>query len=113
MSGRKNFAPAFKVVSDGDMSGQVIGTESTINWLDNAGYQVKWDGDPVGEFYVDATINDEDWEALDFGSAIVAAGVPGSFLINMNQLPYLKIRLRYEATSGDGALNAWVAAKMV
>lgn len=113
MSGRKNFAPAFKVVTDGDMALQVITEISTINWLDNMGYQVIWSGTPVGEFFVDATINGTDWEALDFGSSMVAAGVAGSFLINMNQLPYLSIRLRYEPTSSDGVLNAWVMGKMV
>lgn len=101
----------YQVVTNGDMSGTVTSLVTTVNTQDNAGYQVKYSGTPTGSFFVDASINGVDWEALAFSPAPVAVGAAGSFLINMNQLPYHLIRLRYVPTSGSGTLQAWTMAK--
>lgn len=101
----------YQVVINGAMSGTIIGAETTVSTQDNAGYQVTFTGTPTGSFFVDATINGTDWSALSFSPAPAASGAADSFLINMNQLPYHKIRLRYVPTSGSGTLNAWAIVK--
>lgn len=110
---RKNVAMPYQCITNGDMSGTVIGEPTTVTYLDNGSYQVVCTGTPEGEFFVDATINDVNWEALDITPRIEAVGAPISFLINLNQLPYNKIRLRYVPTGGTGVLNAWTMTKMI
>ena len=102
----------YQVVIDGDMSADITSAESTVNYSDNAGYQIVWTGAPVGTFSVEVTINGTAWEALTFSPVLTApAGVPGSFVIDLNQLPFLKTRIKYTRTSGTGTLNVWVMAK--
>ncbi len=82
--------------------------------LDNIGISVSWSGtSPIGELFVEVT-NDTDkpdqaswiWTQLDFGAPIAITGNTGSHLININQVPFTKMRLQYEAGSGIGQLTA-------
>lgn len=101
----------FQVVTNGDMSGTVISLESSVTTQDNAGYQVSYTGSPVGEFTVEATIDGVNWSALDFGTPMTVDLSPSGFLINMNQLPYAKIRLKYVPDSGSGTMQATAMVK--
>lgn len=108
----KSVLQPYQVVTDGDMSDDVTSLETTVNYMDNSGYQVIWTGAPTGVFSVEVTINGTAWEALTFNPALSApAGSGGSFVIDLNQLPFKQIRFVYTSTSGTGVLNVWTMAK--
>lgn len=108
----KSVIQPYQVVVDGDMSDDVISAITTVTTSDNCGYQVIWTGAPTGTFEVQVTINGNDWEALTFSPPLTTPdGSPGSFVIDLNQLPYKQTRLAYISTSGTGVLNVWTMAK--
>lgn len=114
---RKMVGRPFQVVTSGDMSSDITGEETTVTFTDNVGFQVVWIGTPTGTFSVEGTIDGITWTALDVrdadGNPPNAAGAAGSLLININQLPYDKVRLKYDATSGSGTLQAYNMTKSV
>lgn len=101
----------FQVVVDGNMATEVISKVTTVNTQDNAAYQVVYTGAPDGTFLVEATINGSSWTPLVFATPITVSNSPSPFLINMNQLPYHQIRLRYVPTGGTGTLQVHTMAK--
>lgn len=112
MMGRKNVLLPYHLVVAGDMSDDITSGVVNVQYLDNVGIQVVFTGDPVGTFTVEGSVDGTNYTELDLGT-ISASGAGDSFLMNMNQLPYPLIRLKYTATSGAGSLNAYVTAKTV
>jgi hypothetical protein len=89
-----------------------------IKNLDNVGYIISWAGaSPVGTVTVEVSNDKEDeptiWHELDFGASIEITGNSGSHDININQLPFSKIRIKYNRTSGSGTLTAAMTMKQV
>ncbi len=110
---RKNVLTPYHLVTDGNMSGNITSDATTITYTDNIAFQVIFAGAPVGTFYVDGTLNGTTWDALEFETDPTAAGVDASFLININQCPYYKLRVRYVRTSGTGTLQVYTMTKTV
>lgn len=117
---RKSVLVPFKAIDAGDMSAQIISTESDLQYQDNCCYQVYWSGTaPLGELFVDVTSDDINlnpapvWTPLDFGQQITISGNSGNHFININQFPGKTIRLRYEpdGTPGTGSLTAIITSK--
>lgn len=110
----KNVIKPYHLLTDGDMSADVTSSAVNVTYTDNIGIQLSWTGSsPVGNFYVQGTIDGSTWTALDFGTIPTAGGAAGDHLLNMNNLPYEQIRVFYDRTSGSGTLQAWVMAKTV
>ena len=102
----------YQVVTNGDMSADLVSISTDIKTQDNVGYQVIYTGTPTGDFLVQGTINGIDWETLDIGTpGPTAIGMGGSFVVSLTQVPYAKLRLAYTASSGMGLLNVWVMVK--
>lgn len=83
-----------------------------VDFLDNGSFQCVWTGTPVGSFFVDVTnydINNPNitivWSQITLSSVPAASGSAGDGTINLNQLPFRWIRLRYVNSSGTGTLN--------
>ena len=108
---RKNVVLPYQLFTDADVSLDQLSDAVNVQYLDNAGIQVKFTGTPTGVFEVLASINGVDYESLVFASTITTA--QDSFLINMQQLPYVWFKLSYIASSGSGTLNAWTSVKAV
>jgi hypothetical protein len=110
---RKRVLTPYRLVTDGSLGADFYSPASTVSYDDNVGYQVKYAGNPVGEFFVQGTINGEDWEDLELSAPIEATGIAGSFVINLNQIPYYQLRLRFDHDSGTGFVQVWIMTKTV
>ena len=124
MASTKNTLRAFPIFENADMSGDLVGPVTNIQFLDNVGVQLVWSGDAEGTFGVQGSLNhvqDQqgvvtnpgDWVSLTFSSAPIADGADGSILIDMNQLSFPWIRVIYTADTGTGSLNGFIGAKSV
>lgn len=110
---RKRVLTPYRLVTNGSLGADFYSPASTVTYDDNVGYQVKYTGDAIGQFYIQGTINGEDWEDLELSAEIPVEGAPGSFVVNLNQIPYYQLRLRFSHTSGTGTLQAWIMTKTV
>lgn len=112
-AGVPNVSPAQPAVS-GVMTGTTVITSNPTNisnW-DNVGLQVQWTGTPVGTFQILCSIDGVTFIPLTFGPPLTPpAGTPGSFLVNLTELPYPWIQLQYTNASGVGALKSFICAK--
>jgi hypothetical protein len=124
MAGRKNELSSYPIFSAQSAATNFdnFSKPTNVTWLDNAGITVQWTGSPVGtlEVYVS---NDNagpfpnypvaNWQKLDFGAPIVIDGTNTNLLINMNQLPFNWLAMKYVSTSGTGTLSAQLTSKEV
>lgn len=113
MSGRKNVTHPVLILDAGDMSGDLVSLEVNVKHLDDCAFDLIFTGTPTGDFSIEATIDGETWTALDFGTPIQATGSAGNHLINLNLVPFFKLRVAYDATSGSGELNVYFMAKEI
>lgn len=121
MSSRKNVLLPFQSITNGSMGGNLVSAITSAQFQDNIGIQVKWESsNAVGVLAVEASINWDphlntgDFEALTFDPVLVQPNSNnGSYLINLNQLPYVYYRVSYTRTSGTGTLNVWFSSKEV
>lgn len=95
-------------------------TEVTnVQFIDNIGLIFTWAGTlPIGEIFVDVSNDDVlldsqiiNWSSLDFGSANSITGSTGDAILNINQVPFTWIRVRYVRTSGTGTMFIDVTTK--
>jgi hypothetical protein len=110
---RKNILEPYKVITDGDMSGDITSIETKVLNLDNIGIQIVATGTPTGNFTVEATIDEVTFTELTNIGTFALSGAGGSFIINLNQLPFHSIRVKWNDTSGTGVVNVTVLAKMI
>lgn len=111
---RKSVIRGHKVITDGDMSGSLTSEITNVTNLDNVGYIVEWSGSsPSGQIEVEIQSGPSGWAPLDFGSTISVSGNTGSIILNINQIPFENIRLKYTASSGTGTLNVTLSSKVV
>ena len=121
MGQAKNFLNSYSILNNVLMTGNQTSGAVQVPYLDNIGLQAVWTGTtPVGALVVECTEDDttntlitSTWTALDFGSAISVSGNSGNHIINMNQLPYKAVRVRYVFTSGTGNITVKITAKML
>ena len=118
--GRKNVIVPYKIIDDGDMSGSLTSVITDVQFQDNVGIIVSWSGTtPVGTLTVEVANQVKDdpdsliWDELDFGATISVSGNTGQHSLNIQSLPYTKIRLKYNRASGTGTLNAILTSKVV
>lgn len=98
-----------------------------VKYLDNCAYQINFTtSDAVGIFEVEASLdysvnevtnsveNSGTWVALDLsGGTPFAASANDQILINLNQLPFNAIRVKYTRTSGTGACDIFIMARQI
>lgn len=105
-------------------------TEATvIQWLDNVAYQINvTTTNSVGSFIVQASLdyipsdnpmidgmaNSGNWVDLNLTATPVVNAANDSILIDLNQLPYKAIRLKYvKDTAGTGHCDIFVNARQM
>jgi hypothetical protein len=113
--GRKNILKSFKMISDGDMSGNIVSSITNVITLDQASILLEWTGSAVdGEFFVDARNGEKGtWNALDFNTSMLAEADTDHHRIVFTSMPFTDIRVRYVRTAGTGTLNATITMKTI
>lgn len=113
---KKVITPNTPVIANGDMSGNLTATPTTIQFMDNVCYQCNFTGSPVGVFNVQVSNDGVNWATI-VPPAPNAAGFPTSagspVIIDVNQTSAAKSRLVYTASSGTGSLTVLVSGKEV
>jgi len=136
MSTRTNIRPQRVIPSPqgspaggSSMAADIISAPTIMQSLTVANYSVSWTGaTPVGAIVIEAsndfTLNPQGgvsggtWNALPLSlagqtvSSIPVTGNTGNGMIDIDTLGAGAIRLRYTATSGTGALIAYVSGKV-
>ena len=122
MSSRPLFAPA-SVITNGDMSSDIISAVTIATNMTMISYGVTWTGStPVGTAQVeisnDYSVNPDgsvrsagNWSIYP-GATAAVSGNSGTGFFNVSQISAYAIRLRYIHTSGTGTMNATVMGKV-
>ncbi len=100
------------LVVDGSLEDDFISDSLDTSTFDNVGLQLSWDGAAEGTFAVEVS-NDPQalspnadvraaavWDALTLSDVPTAVGSPGSWAVNLNQVPFQALRLNYTNTAG-------------
>ena len=107
----------YHILVNGDMTGDLTSASTDIKYLDNFAIQLNFTHPTsftaVGTFTVEASVDGATWVTLNIAPAITCSASTGSHLININQIPYALIRVKYAHTSGTGLLNIYFEAKQI
>lgn len=95
--------------------GGVMATTATIysqiidiSKMDNIGLEVTWTGTPTGTFTVNVSNSGISFYALTFSPALAQpAGSASGYAIDLNQIPFKYIMLKYINASGSGVLSVY------
>jgi len=83
-----------------------------ISRVDNIGLEVSWTGTPTGVFSVGVSNSGINFFDLTFSPALSQpAGSASGYAVNLNQLPFKYMRLKYVNTSGTGTLTVYGQVK--
>lgn len=120
MSGRKNALIPYNLIKAGDLSGNLTSDPVVIQYLDNIAVQLNCTGAAVGAFaievsldYNQSTKNPGNWVAVTLPAVPSLSGSSKNIFIDLNQLAAAAMRVTYARTSGTGAVDAFITAKMV
>lgn len=76
--------------------------------MDNIGLEVTYTGTPTGTFEVMVSNSGINFYALTFNPALTQpSGGAGGYAIDLNQVPFKYILLRYTNSSGTGVLTVY------
>lgn len=76
--------------------------------MDNIGLEVTWTGDPSGTIEVLVSNSGMTFYALTFNPVLdQPAGSAGGYAIDLNQLPFKYLLIRYTGDSGTGTLTVF------
>lgn len=106
-------APLTGVLS-GAMSGtSVVYTNIVdISYTDNQGLELQWTGTPTGTIEVLCSESGKFFFPLTFTPPLTQpAGGASGYGIDLNQVPWRYIMVRYTNVSGSGSLTAWLGSK--
>lgn len=123
MASRPIFSP-FSVITNGDMSANIISAVTIIQNLSMISYDVSWVGStPVGVMSVqvsntysqnaDGTVrNAGNWTTLALNAPTNVTGNTGNGFIEVDITGAFAVRLVYTWTSGTGTMNATINGKV-
>ena len=112
---RKHVVKSFNMLSQADMSANILSGETNTLQLDKASIYLAWSGNsPVGTIRVEARNGAEaPWYDLELDGTPSVSGNTGSHVIVLNEMPFSDIRVAYDSTSGTGNLDAILTMKTV
>lgn len=95
------------LVDGGDMSGNVTGTIADCRNMEFITFQCIYSGtsSPVGTITVEATLDGTNWTELALSTINVTAD--GTDLVDLYNINYQGIRIKYNRSSGTGTINIW------
>src|ERR1043165_7564540 len=123
---RKN-TNIYQLLDNQSLAANFTSDPTIVTFMDNCSYQINvttsnsegsFAVQASNDYKVDATtgavINAGTWVALDLGGTPVVAAANDQILINLNQLPFVAIRLAYTSSvAGSGTWSAWLSSKQV
>lgn len=116
MSTKLASAPYF-VINQTAVTTSVISEITKILQRDNIAYVFEWSngsGTPLGTFTVQIRNADsENWQALNFGTAISLSGNSGDHAANITAIGFSQIRINYTPTQGQVDLSVSVVTKKI
>lgn len=109
--GRKHISRVYPVIETGDMSAQIISKTTVVEQFDTVSYFISWVGLTLtGEFFIEVSNEEQEqdsvWKVLDFGVPLEVADDIADHQILIKDIHFKRIRLRYEAATGTGAIEA-------
>lgn len=107
----KNVLLPFKLADATSLGASFVSASTSIRYLDNVAIQMNASGTPVGDLTVEGTVDGTNWIAFSTASSLT--GSSSNFLLDLNQLSFDKVRVRYTRTSGTGSVDIWVMAKRI
>lgn len=123
MSSRPLLTP-YAVITDGDMSGDIISEVTVIRMNTLVAYGVSWSGStPIGEITVEVS-NDYEldagggvknagtWNELPLSNPCPVTGNTGNGFIDIFATSAFAIRLKYSRGSGTGTMQATLTGKV-
>jgi hypothetical protein len=125
MSARKNVLAPHNIITAGSMSGALTSDATSIQYMDNICIELVWTGTPTGTFSIEGSLtyqtnsvgtgvsNAGTWVPITLTPPPAATGSAGSILLDLNQLSFPYIRVKYSPTSGSGTLTATIGGKQL
>ncbi len=116
----------YTIFSNADISQAETSNVVDCQFLDNVGIQINITSpglDATGQFDVEVSAdyaislpsgtvtNPGNWGSI--ASPLINSGLPAVTILNVNQLPFAFIRLRYTPTSGSGTCTAYALGKAI
>ena len=123
MSSRPLIKP-YHLVTDGDMSDDVISAPTIVQMLSMISYEISWDGtSPVGTITIQGSnsvvlnaageVQEEGtWSTLNLSAAAEVTGNTGNGSIDISSTGFYALRVVYTRASGTGDLQVIVNAKV-
>lgn len=117
------FMPLFPPGTGGSTpSGTIAGAMASTNTIysqileqsrmDNIGLEVNWTGTPTGTFSVMVSNSGINFYALTFNPTLTQpTGSASGIAVNLNQLPFKYVMLKYVNASGTGTLTVYGQSK--
>jgi len=114
----------FQVITNGDMSGNIISAVTVIDNISMVSYDISWAGSsPVGTMSIqvsntytqnaNGTVrNPGNWTTLTLSAPTPVSGNSGNGGIDVDATAFNAIRLVYNHVSGTGSLQAVISAKV-
>ena len=108
----KKVIEPINVLSNGDMSGDLASSISTVKYMDNMAYQCAWTGSPSGTLNVQVSLDGTNWASLSSTGIDVSGGSPQFIDVNQTSAGY--IRCIFTHTMGSsGTLNILMSSKEI
>lgn len=100
-----------------NMSSNITSNITNVEQFDKCSLHLTWTAGPVGSFTVQARNGgkpaantalpspkiDDSWYDLDFGSAMSVTGADSELIIQLLELPFTDIRVKWAASSGSAS----------
>lgn len=112
--GSKKTLPFYQLITNGVMAGTstLNSIPTNVMNLDNLCLQVRWSGTPTGTFSVLGSNDNINFDALTFNPTLAQpSGSAGSYLIDLNQVPFAWLMVQYVNSAGSGVLNVSIFGK--
>jgi len=110
---RKNVLPRYTIFNNASLESDLISPTTNIEFLDNIAIGLKWTtSDAIGTFYVEISMDGENWVPVE-GVSIAVAGSTDHALLELVFMAAPLIRVTYDRTSGTGSVLGYISAKMI
>jgi hypothetical protein len=115
MSFRKTVLQNYKAIDAVSMAADITSPSTNIQYMDNITVQLVFNGaSAAGQFIIEGSADDVHFTALDITPGMFASDPDGSILVDMNNLSFSHIRIKYLHQAGDsGSLTAFIEGKSI
>lgn len=124
---RKDVLTPFRVATAQSLAAPFTTTPTTVTYTDNCSYQINvTTTNSTGTFFVQGSLdyaidvttntvkNSGTWADLNLSGSPTVNAADDTILIDLNQLPYNAIRLRYASTiAGTGIASVYIMTKQI